>query len=444
MICILCCYRLSFGQELFFDNFAGDYHWCTGSNWHDLRQVPTSSDIAVVDFNDGVVDVACDNICGSVEIGRSASGVIVNADSGKIEIVAAPGGDGSLWIAKNPNSSGTLNINGSTVTAELYMFAGYSGTGTVNITSGLLSAVGWISIGQNAGSVGTINISGGTVDGYKLVGWAGDGYYIQTGGVSIGQIDVGFFGSGGYGKLELSGGTIIDSVINVGAGAAGEFLISDGVVTGQSSVVNFGTGVNDNYGLVTMTGGTIDIGMVKSDSNSTGIFEMSAGYMDVNDLMLRSINKSRFIQTGGDLTIGSAVTVGQDGSAVKDNGLRLNGGICHANNFDIQAGSAVDLTRGELVCDEANQASIQQLFDSNSITTYGGFGVLTSSASRGDVSFTAEAYGDIATPSDGYVNFDDLVILIDNWLGTDADADINNDSIVNFLDFAFIAGAWKL
>ena len=43
--------------------------------------------------------------------------------------------------------------------------------------------------------------------------------------------------------------------------------------------------------------------------------------------------------------------------------------------------------------------------------------------------------------SDGFIGWGDIAVMRENWLGT-GPGDINNDGIVNFLDFAELGLAW--
>ena len=49
---------------------------------------------------------------------------------------------------------------------------------------------------------------------------------------------------------------------------------------------------------------------------------------------------------------------------------------------------------------------------------------------------------DIATPHDGMVNIDDLLVVINQWGSVGGPGDVNHDNIVNIDDLLAVIGAW--
>jgi T5SS/PEP-CTERM-associated repeat protein len=112
-------------------------------------------------------------------------GNIIIGDTGTATLtVTTPGSlttDVDIYVGNNSASSGTLIVNGGSLTANRY-YVGLSGTGTVTLTNGAdLITTGVdrkVYVGNFAGATGTLNLSGvgTTLAAHDLnVGWSGDG-----------------------------------------------------------------------------------------------------------------------------------------------------------------------------------------------------------------------------------------------------------------------------
>ena len=201
-----------------------------------------------------------------------------------------------LRVGDNAGSTGTVNIEGSSVVTSSYDFhIGRAGSGTVNINGGQLNTVtGWTLVGIESGSTGTLNVTAGSTSGRELrVGVNGTGIVDVSGGTVIATqpvtvgVNAGSNGSltvRGTGTVNLSNGTGTygASIGGVGQGAA--FLSGNGIIndTGNFIIGNGGTTV----GQMTVTGGTMNVNgelWVGQAAGGSGTLDVSAGIVNVNN-----------------------------------------------------------------------------------------------------------------------------------------------------------------
>ncbi|MCL2283153.1 MAG: T9SS type A sorting domain-containing protein, partial [Fibromonadales bacterium] len=138
---------------------------------------------------------------------NSASAVITISGSA---VITAAGIGTSLAIYQ---TSGTINVNGGTVSATGTGMAIYQTTGTTNVNGGMVSAASGYAIQNNA--TGTVNIKGGTVTSSISSATSGTIYNASTG------------------KLNISGGTITNgatgtSIYNAIYNASTGLIVLDG------------------------------------------------------------------------------------------------------------------------------------------------------------------------------------------------------------------------
>ena len=190
-------------------------------------------------------------------------------------------------IAKDPASVGVADISGGTFTSVGDFNVADYGNGTLNQTGGDIRTTGSTGfvIGYQAGAVGVANISAGSVT-------AGNDPLIPgSSDIRIGNI--------GTGTLNLSGGTMAScdwAYVGTNSGGNGTFNLSGTGLFKPGDNMAIGLNANTN-GLVTMTGGTIEmIGNDPSAASSTsfgtgnlivgrsgtGTLNMSAGTINVS------------------------------------------------------------------------------------------------------------------------------------------------------------------
>ena len=255
-----------------------------------------------------------------------------------------PGGFGNTFIGSSDLGDvrplpATVNLNTdvtSLATGALFLGQGGSGNGILNINSGGSLQYGLVYIGRDGGAVGVLNQTGGTMrvntgEFEILSGSSGSGTYNLSGGVlntiqaGAISIKVGAAGSG-TGYFNMSGGTLNagsaphEHSMNVGWGARGEATFSGGTanLTGD---LNAGNGSN---GLVTISGSA----MVNSKSVNVGL---NAGAAN-----------SRLTVTGGTLAVTNGIRVANTSA------LNISGGTITATGIEIASGSVMTNTGGTL------------------------------------------------------------------------------------------------
>ena len=134
--------------------------------------------------------------------------------------------------------NGTVNQSGGTNTTGGELWVGDIGTGTYNLSGGVLSINSWFAIGRDNGS-GTVNMTGGTIT--------------KTGG---GNVEIGSFGGNPHsGTFNLSGGVfdIQSGIIAMGIDVAvGTLNLNGGTLkTSQITKQNGTANVNFNGGTLT-------------------------------------------------------------------------------------------------------------------------------------------------------------------------------------------------
>jgi T5SS/PEP-CTERM-associated repeat protein/autotransporter-associated beta strand protein len=197
------------------------------------------------------------------------------------------------FLGYDPGSVGAATVSSGTWANSGDLFVGYSGTGTLTVNGGsVTNSNGYL--GYEAGSVGTATVSSGTWanSGDLDVGESGTGTLTITGGVvSV----AGTLSTGRYGTINIgNGGTTgvllggTGSVVNDGTLV---FNRSDdstysGSITGSGSVTKQGggrltlAGPNAYSGRTTISGGTLAL----SGSGSIGTGGLDLGTNGIFDL----------------------------------------------------------------------------------------------------------------------------------------------------------------
>ena len=162
-----------------------------------------------------------------------------------------------MAIGRNGTGVGNFRISGGTlnhILAGSRLIVGSSGTGTLTISNtAVVNAAGQVQIAENGGSTGTLNLDGGSLTAPRVFGGAGNDTLNFNGGTLIARpgavLD---FMSGLNAANVRSGGAIIDSGTNViGLNQA----LLDG--TGGGGLTKLGTGTLYLNGVNTYTGPTL-------------------------------------------------------------------------------------------------------------------------------------------------------------------------------------------
>ena len=177
------------------------------------------------------------------------------ATTGSTNFRVGADGSGESYVADS--GTATLTISGGTMTADRWLAVGYNNDGVVNVYGGTLNASSsgqGIILGDRADATGTLNQYGGTVQ--------------VAGTLSVGPT--------GTGVVNVEAGTLNAKVISMGDG---EFNISGGTVNATGSGNGFQLGaVADKTSTVNQTGGTVNVSdrlSIGSIAGSTGVYNLS-------------------------------------------------------------------------------------------------------------------------------------------------------------------------
>ncbi len=259
---------------------------------------------------------------------------------------------GYLLVADNANvgydATGTFAQTGGTHNIGEWLFLGYDGSGTYNLSgSGYLSASGTYSSG------------GSTYYGEENFGYYGKGTFAQSGGtnsciyISIGS----YVGSGTYslgngylsvnqatgntqenvgdystGLFLQTGGTNSCGFLNIGnqPGSSGTYSLGgSGYLTASGTYPSGYSQENVGYsgtGTFTQTGGTnsctyLSIGVAAGSPGGSGTYSLSNGYLSVNQANgntqenVGDYSKGLLLQTGGTNSCGYLNVGNQPGSS---------------------------------------------------------------------------------------------------------------------------------
>lgn len=224
-----------------------------------------------------------------------------------------------LDLTTNVSAGGLQAVSG---TADLRI--GNSGTGTLNVSGGLVNnSVGFL--GYNAGGVGTATVSSGTWanSGGLIVGMDGTGTLNVTGGSVTNTYGVLGSVAGSVGTATVSSGTWANSdVLLVGYNGTGTLNVSGGRVTNtQSSVGAFGGSI----GTATVSSGTwANSGDLTVGNGGTATLTMSGGLVSVGGRLSRGTNGTINLNAGGTLQIGTGGAGGVLGvSTLTNNGTLI-------------------------------------------------------------------------------------------------------------------------
>jgi autotransporter-associated beta strand protein len=315
------------------------------------------------------------NWSNGVPVEDGAQGAIfINTASGNFPSITSAGtyqGDWDLRIGAGSN--GRLDQSAGTLaTGEgNWFFLGYAGaqatynqTGSASLkVGGFANPAGNMLIGLDGGTVSTwnVNTTGTAQAGGVFVGTTGPSTGIinmDAGTVDVsGEMQIGgtFYGNGGTGQLNMTGGTMTANIVSFARGGDGAAAISGtGVISGgtlnsrQWFTLGF-AGSASNIATVTNNGGTINVNTAGGGLLEMGVFDATTNLFTVNSGSVNLQNNagigfgqggnhtgtSTFTQNGGTVTFFSdgGTTAGGTGSLNLGNGgstgtyaYNLNGG----------------------------------------------------------------------------------------------------------------------
>ena len=188
----------------------------------------------------------------------------VNIGNGGAPQVAGNAGAGSLYIYSGSSlglvSSGSLGVSGGEYVA-------YSGGGTVSQSGGTHQVGADLLIGYNTGSVGTYNLSGFgslAVNSTESIGFLGAGTFTQNGGTNVAPRLFAGYGYGSSGTYNLISGTLTIRLPNtsglfdeiVGWSGNGHFVQTGGMNNTRRLALGVAAGITAIYDL---NGGALNV-----------------------------------------------------------------------------------------------------------------------------------------------------------------------------------------
>lgn len=258
-----------------------------------------------------------------------------------------------LELGGSATGNGTYNLVDGVLTTN-GTIVGSWGSGTFNqgvdpvtgyITAGGTHTVyGDLVLGANGGISGTYNLYRGNlnVDGWAIIGGNGNGYFYQEGGnfnLTGGSSDIYLGGSpyhtGGYGRYDMSGGTLSAGWLYVGYLGEGDFVQNGGTVK-VAYEMNVGTG-SGSYGTYSLYGDGLDASTaalyVGRSPGSTGFFNQGGGTLTADWLDVGSEGTGTFTQWNGTTTVNNTLVLGRE--------------IGSIGMYNLSGDDSVTLTTGE-------------------------------------------------------------------------------------------------
>jgi hypothetical protein len=301
-------------------------------------------------------------LAGTAYLGGSSSGAggagVLNAGGGNFNA-----GTNSVIVYATSVGSNTSGINlaGGTVTAGALVLPDWGRLnfprGTLNLTAGVSSNAGALSLGSGTG-VATVNQSGGAV--YSPAGFnVGNG----AGATGIYNLSAGSFtgggqenlGNGGTGTFNQTGGTrtapgLLD--IGIGGGALGTYNLQGGTLSaGAEDIATFG-----GRGTLNQSGGVNTAGAVRVGAfgaGGTGLVNVSGGTLSTSDILLGGFGTSAVAvgilnATGGSTTVSNGITIYDSSGGTNVSGMILNGGTVSTGFIATPDWARLNFVRGTL------------------------------------------------------------------------------------------------
>jgi hypothetical protein len=347
------------------DHEGLDNRWETAANWSNDK-IPGTGDIARIVMTGAdecrINDLVIAEIK-NLQVGRNVGGTALGGD-----FRILPGGSLSFTATSSVGNQaeGRFFMDGGTVTADGSLSVGQAldGLGYLYMSGGSITTSAVLEFGDSLGGVGHLIMTGGTIDvGSPEVNRA----------TRVGN-------DGGTGFATISGG-VLNAYGNLVVGRARD--VTDEVET-------------PSEGLLTVLGGTINVGSTTSPSDLSigkqygrGVLEMSDGVINVIGDVCVGENVDQIIEdpfeiiprpgigrltmTGGLLSIAdsNSLKIGLDGSTGV---VELIDGAILAGDLLIGepgSGGKMDIRQGTLILEGNQMTDILGLISAGLLTAYG-------------------------------------------------------------------------
>lgn len=279
----------------------------------------------------------------------------VNANSGHLTTTESPAGSLTGVFQFGVSGTGTLNVAGGRVSAHsVHAGVNSTGVGTINVSSGTLALRQSLLIGGSAGGTGTLNVTGGKVTGVTGSGFAEGmtiGFKVASGVNSVGTANISnggevhvagnsshlAEGDGSTGVINVTGtGSYLKTgqfVIGAGNNTSGTINITDGARVDMLSNISVGgpgnfsaTDSNNRSALVIISGGSMQtrgaaIGFTGSGTSSMVV--NNNGQLLINGL--GSTESTGILQIGGSGSAKASLDISDGGYVVVTASLKRGG-----------------------------------------------------------------------------------------------------------------------
>jgi hypothetical protein len=355
-------------------NQSGGTHF---ANILNIGSLPFGSDGSAYNLTGGSLIVSTTNLLGLLVVG-SISGLRGNfslSNNAVVNIntqeVVGDGGEGvfnqfggsntapTLRLGRGPSGAGTYNLSGGTLAFD-QAFIGTNGVATTfNQSGGLVRFLNSISVGGPSLG-GAYNFSGGAIfgtsGGQLLVGAAGPGSLIQSGGTAtLFELDV-------YprGTVSVSAGLLESThALIVGSSAFGTLVATINLSANGGIIADGGATIGSTgAGLLNQSGGSWSVPATNAGESlgtvaAPGSINLSGGSHFVAGKLSLTVNaassSSFSMSSGASLAVGIDADVGSNGPAVfnQTGGTTTVGGSLFAGHFTSGQGT-INLSGGNL------------------------------------------------------------------------------------------------
>lgn len=274
-------------------------------------------------------------------------------------------GNGALNLAESAGSEMTMTLSNTAqviATGTGIKRIGNFGTGTLNIHDSALVNLGnqVLYVGYRNGT-GVVNQTSGTLN--------------TVGQVRVGGSDTSGTGNFGFGTYNLNGGVVNlgggNPCLSVGRGnnnqnqTSGRFNLNGGVLWCTNDV-EIGYAGTNNYGWITLNGGTMNVGPSATKWLQVGVWDFTSGRLEINSGTLNLMNNTSIKMNrqsgiagplGGNDVIqnGGTVNFYSDGGATLGGGGNLDlvyaGAAASVNTYNLNGGT---LNVPQIRCQTAN------------------------------------------------------------------------------------------
>jgi autotransporter-associated beta strand protein len=282
------------GAGSVFDSFASHARTLTlgaaGGNGTFTGSIPASTLLSLVKTGTGTQSLGGTTTLGQVTVGPTVgdtavltipAGGLLNAGA-----TSAP----SLQVATVSGGTGTLNLSGGMLTtaSELWISTTNGAHGVVNMTGGAAQIGSWLSVGRG-GNDGTLNVSGGSL-------------VVLTNYLTLASF------AGNRGTLNVSGGTVnaVNS-INVGESGTGSMTLSGSGLAISNATLYLGKNAGSS-GTLQLNGGTLSAPGITS--GGTGTVYFNGGTLVASASSGTFLNVAgAYVQSGGAAINGNGNTI---------------------------------------------------------------------------------------------------------------------------------------